>query len=81
MRKYAFALLLLAFQSSATISCLKTATGTTICSGADKSGNQVSTTSHTTATGTTYTSGKDGGANISQQCFTTATATGTTYCQ
>lgn len=79
MRKYAFALLLLAFQSSATISCMKTATGTTICSGEDHSGNQVSTTSRTTATGTTYTSGRDGRDNVIQQCFTTAT--GTTYCQ
>jgi len=79
MKKYVFVLILLAFQSSAAVSCFKTATGTTYCSGEDRSGNKIGTESTTTAAGTTYTSGKDSSGNVSRQCFTAAT--GTTYCE
>ncbi|EJG0748352.1 hypothetical protein FZI02_20840 [Cronobacter sakazakii] len=79
MKVIVLAILLISNQSLATVSCYKTVTGTTHCSGIDKSGKVVSTESIKTITGTTYTSGKDGSESVNRQCYTTVT--GTTYCE
>lgn len=69
-------LILCAVQAHASVSCVTTATGTTLCSGTNKSGNQEESESYTTGTGTKYVKGS---GERNYECY--KTATGTTYCE
>lgn len=77
MKKFIISVLILcAVHAHASVSCVTTATGTTLCSGRDKSGNPEKSESYKTGTGTRYV--KDSG-DRNYECY--KTATGTTYCE
>lgn len=73
-----FSFLIFSLPSMATVTCIKTITGTTYCTGTDSAGRTVDTQTTTTITGTTTTTGKEGDKQVNRECHTTIT--GTTYC-